>query len=95
MRHITIRGHDVGSYEVAGMFWIVAASQCAKAPNLVSRDYRAQANHEHCQSVTSSAAPGVRSFLDTWLRTGTKEFGGLTKSSPLLNAGWAANHQNA
>jgi hypothetical protein len=51
------------------------------------------ASHDHCESVTSSAAPDVGSFLDIWLRTGTKEFCGLTKSSPLLNAGWAANHQ--
>jgi hypothetical protein len=95
MRHITISGHHVGGHKVAGMFWIVASSQCAKAANRVLRDHRAQANHEHCQSVSSSAAPDAGNFLDIWLRTGTKEFGGLTKASPLLNADWAANHQKA
>jgi hypothetical protein len=71
MRHITISGQHVGRHEVAGMFWIVAASQRAKAPNRVLRDYRAQASHDHCESVTSSAAPhlalispGYRIFSD-------------------------------
>jgi hypothetical protein len=61
MRHITTSGFHVGHHEVAGMFWIVAASQSAKVP---LREYRAQANHEHCQSVTSSAAPDAGSFRD-------------------------------
>jgi hypothetical protein len=95
MRHITIRALHVGRHGVADMFWMVAASQCAEAPNRVLRDYRAQANHEHCQSVTSSAARDAGSFLNIWLRTGTKEFGGVIKANPLLNAGWAANHQKA
>jgi hypothetical protein len=82
MPHITISGHRVGRHQVADMFWIVATSQCAKAPNRVLRDHRAQANHEHCQSVTSSAAPDVGSFLDIWLRMGTKEFGGPHKIKP-------------
>jgi hypothetical protein len=70
MRHIAISGRHVGRHKVADMFWL-AASQCAKAPNRVLRDYRAQASHDHCESVTSSAAPhpalispGYRIFSD-------------------------------
>jgi hypothetical protein len=44
MRHNTIKAHHVGCYEAADMSWVVVASECAKAPDLVSRDHRAQAN---------------------------------------------------
>jgi hypothetical protein len=39
-------------------------AQCAKAENCLLHGLCAQASHDHCESVTSSAAPGVRSFLD-------------------------------
>src|ERR1700756_729053 len=39
-------------------------AQCAKTDNCLLRGLRAQASHDHHESVASSAAPGVGSFLD-------------------------------